>query len=69
MVLGSVALDVGCDFVPTTTTSDETPQMHTSNLATIRPSIGGVGYNVALAVQGITSDTAASLFSFVADDL
>ena len=43
--------------------------MHTSNLATIKPSIGGVGYNVALAAQGITSDTAASLYGFVADDL
>jgi len=69
MVFGSVALDTGCDFIPAAGSKDASPQMHTSNLATIKPSIGGVGYNVALAAQSVTRNTAASLYTFVADDL
>jgi len=69
MVFGSVALDIGCDFVSTTGSKDISPQMHTSNLGKIKPSIGGVGYNVTLAAQSVTSSAAASLYTFVADDM
>jgi pseudouridine-5'-phosphate glycosidase/pseudouridine kinase len=45
------------------------PQMHTSNLAAMTPSIGGVGRNVALAAARAGGNTSVLLRSLVADDL
>lgn len=51
-VIGSVALDLACDFAPAVNTGCvATPIPHTSNPATITTSVGGVGYNVAKAVS------------------
>lgn len=55
----------------TASTDDNvSPQLHTSNIATISPSVGGVGHNVARAVQ-LAGGGAVSvrLCSYVADDL
>ncbi|KAI9645476.1 hypothetical protein NHQ30_006215 [Ciborinia camelliae] len=41
--------------------------MHTSNIAQIRSSIGGVGYNVLQAAQ-LSSNEPVSLYTFVGDD-
>jgi pseudouridine-5'-phosphate glycosidase/pseudouridine kinase len=43
--------------------------MHTSNIATIIPSMGGVGHNVALAARLSGKDASVRLCSYVADDL
>lgn len=43
--------------------------MHTSNLAAITPSIGGVGRNVALAAHRAGGTTSVLLRSLVAKDL
>jgi pseudouridine-5'-phosphate glycosidase/pseudouridine kinase len=46
------------------------PQLHTSNIATISPSVGGVGHNVALAAQRAGGgNVSVRLCSVVADDL
>jgi pseudouridine-5'-phosphate glycosidase/pseudouridine kinase len=79
-VFGSVALDLSCDYTPKgrgprdRTTSpkvnyDVVPEMHTSNIATISQSIGGVGHNVALAAHRAGSDLSVRLHSAVGDDL
>lgn len=84
-VYGSVAMDLSCNYVPPshradatseadneTTTSSEgiSPQLHTSNIATISPSVGGVGHNVALAAQRSGGGkVSVRLCSIVADDL
>jgi pseudouridine-5'-phosphate glycosidase/pseudouridine kinase len=63
-----VAIDLSCDYLPEHD-GDIVPKMHTSNIAIISPSVGGVGYNVALATQlAGTSSMSVSLRSFVADD-
>ncbi|KAB8303253.1 hypothetical protein EYC80_004696 [Monilinia laxa] len=69
VVVGSVAIDLSCDYVPRTKqrTGDSSPQMHTSNIAQIRSSIGGVGYNVLRAAQ-LSSNDPVSLYTFIADD-
>ncbi|KAA8574131.1 hypothetical protein EYC84_005651 [Monilinia fructicola] len=69
VVVGSVAIDLSCDYVPRTKqrTGDSSPQMHTSNIAQIRSSIGGVGYNVLRAAQ-LSSNKPVSLYTFIADD-
>lgn len=72
-VLGSVAVDLSCDYTPLkeagAKTTSGSPQLHTSNIATIVPSIGGVGHNVALAAHLASGDASVQLRSFVADDL
>ncbi|KAG4431412.1 hypothetical protein IFR05_013104 [Cadophora sp. M221] len=72
-VLGSVAVDLSCDYTPLeeagVQTTSGSPQLHTSNIATIVPSIGGVGHNVALAAHLASGDASVQLRSFVADDL
>lgn len=72
-VLGSVAVDLSCDLTPLKEAgaqpSSNSPQLHTSNIATIVPSIGGVGHNVALAAHRAGGDSFVQLRSFVADDL
>ncbi|KAJ8071692.1 hypothetical protein OCU04_002009 [Sclerotinia nivalis] len=69
VVVGSVAIDLSCDYTPRTnqSTGGSSPQMHTSNIARIRSSIGGVGYNVLRAAQ-LSSKEPVSLYTFVADD-
>ncbi|QSZ33854.1 hypothetical protein DSL72_005427 [Monilinia vaccinii-corymbosi] len=69
VVVGSVAVDLSCDYIPRTEqrTGDSSPQMHTSNIAQIRSSIGGVGYNVLRAAQ-LSSNEPVSLYTFIADD-
>lgn len=79
---GSVAMDLSCNYVPPSHWADSTsktestgsngvsPQLHTSNLATITPSVGGVGHNVALAAQRAGGGkVSVRLCSVVADDL
>ncbi|PBP19441.1 IdgA domain protein [Diplocarpon rosae] len=66
-VLGSVAVDLSCDY--TGQQGELTPQLKTSNIATIVPSIGGVGHNVALAAHRAGGASSVQLCSFIADDL
>ncbi|EEP76113.1 conserved hypothetical protein [Uncinocarpus reesii 1704] len=68
LVAGSLAVDLACDFTPTATGSKMmTPALRTSNPSVISQSLGGVGYNVALASSYLGSSV---LFcSVVADDL
>jgi pseudouridine-5'-phosphate glycosidase/pseudouridine kinase len=76
-----VAVDLSCDYAPLSEdangnsasqpeSSDMTsPHMHTSNIATITPSIGGVGHNVALAAHRAGGNLSVQLRSLVAEDL
>lgn len=68
LVAGSLAIDLSCDFTPLSSQKAAvSPSVQTSNPATIEQSLGGVGYNVAVAANYIGSKT---LFcSVVADDL
>jgi pseudouridine-5'-phosphate glycosidase/pseudouridine kinase len=68
LVAGSVAVDLSCDYTHTTAAPD--PAMHTSNPASIRQSIGGVGHNVALAAHLAGGPRLrVRLCSLVGDDL
>ncbi|ESZ94635.1 hypothetical protein SBOR_4982 [Sclerotinia borealis F-4128] len=69
VVVGSVAIDLSCDYTPRTNqpTGGSSPQMHTSNIAQIRSSIGGVGYNILRAAQ-LSSKEPVNLYTFIADD-
>ncbi|KAG9245815.1 Indigoidine synthase A like protein-domain-containing protein [Calycina marina] len=69
IVFGSVALDIASDFTPAPGSVETCPQLHTSNLAVIKPSIGGVGHNVARAADYMSNKGAIGLYSMVADDL
>ena len=79
LVFGSVAIDFACDYKPQSegAISQEgskssliTPQMHTSNVAAVTTSLGGVGHNVALAIHRAGSlPTSVKLCSMIADDL
>lgn len=61
-------MDLSCDYLPEDS-GNIVPKLYTSNIAAISPSIGGVGYNVALAAQFAgTGALTVSLRSFVADD-
>lgn len=68
LVAGSLAIDLSCDFAPLTNGRKEsTPALHTSNPSVISQSLGGVGYNVALASSYVGSSV---LFcSVVAKDI
>lgn len=68
IVAGSLAIDMSCDYTPFTNQKDAIlPSTQTSNPATIEQSLGGVGFNVAIAASYSGSKT---LFcSVVADDL
>ncbi|KAK0108820.1 hypothetical protein ONS96_002662 [Cadophora gregata f. sp. sojae] len=72
-VLGSVAVDLSCDYAPLEEAGDQvastSPQLLTSNIAQIVPSIGGVGHNVALAAHRVGGNACVQLRSFVAEDL
>ncbi|PYH47738.1 pseudouridine-5'-phosphate glycosidase/carbohydrate kinase family protein [Aspergillus saccharolyticus JOP 1030-1] len=66
VVAGSLAIDLSCDFCPTEATSIS-PILETSNRAVMKQSLGGVGYNVAIAAKYLKSSV---LFcSVVGDDL
>ena len=68
IVAGSLAIDLSCDFVPTNTPAAlHQPQPHTSNPASIRQSLGGVGQNIATALHYLK--TSVRLCSSVADDI
>ncbi|RFU31299.1 hypothetical protein B7463_g5016, partial [Scytalidium lignicola] len=74
LVLGSVAVDLSCDYAPKNEKGEPigteiTPQLYTSNVAAINPSIGGVGHNVALAALRASHDATVRLCSFIGDDL
>jgi pseudouridylate synthase / pseudouridine kinase len=69
-------MDLSCDYTPLGADAPSpsqdmpiSPQMHTSNLAAISPSIGGVGRNVALACHRVGGTTSVLLRSVVAKDL
>ena len=69
LVAGSLAVDLACDYVPRAAERmmNVTPSLHTSNPAIIEQSLGGVGYNVAIAAKHVGSSV---LFcSLVGDDL
>ena len=68
LVAGSVAIDLGCDFIGGTPT-ETSPKLHTSNPSTISQTIGGVGHNVALAASRASSKTKVKLCSLIGDDL
>ena len=65
LVVGGVAVDVSCDYVPPSSTS--TPTLHTSNPSRITESLGGVANNVAYAMH--LSGTKAKLISCVGADI
>ena len=83
LVYGSVAMDLSCNYIPQSHCADASsevesirlnegvsPQLHTSNVATITPSVGGVGHNVALAAQRAgDGKVSVRLCSVVANDL
>jgi pseudouridine-5'-phosphate glycosidase/pseudouridine kinase len=71
-------MDLSCDYAPKqmpqegTVTEERTaisPRLHTSNIASITSSLGGVGQNIALAIHRASHDSTAKLCSWVADDL
>lgn len=52
VVAGALAVDLSCNLMPSTNSKNPiNPLMHTSNPATITPSLGGVGQNVATALH------------------
>lgn len=69
LVAGSIALDLSCDFAGASNASDHNLQLHTSNLAKIRQSIGGVGRNVALAAHKVRGGLTVRLCSMVGADM
>ncbi|QVM07438.1 hypothetical protein D8B26_002137 [Coccidioides posadasii str. Silveira] len=68
LIAGSLAVDLACDFAPSTGGSNAvSPALYTSNPSVISQSLGGVGYNVALASSYLGSSV---LFcSVVANDI
>lgn len=69
LVAGSVAVDLNCDYVGEDSLEHPAPHLHTSNLAHIGQSIGGVGRNVALAAQKVMQSNKVRLCSMIGDDL
>lgn len=67
LVAGSLAIDLSCDHTPQTNRADQKPVLGSSNPAIISHSVGGVGYNVALATQYM--GVPVTFCSVVADDL
>ena len=68
VVAGSLAIDLSCDFIPPNgpMTTDQ-PQLNTSNPASIRQSLGGVGQNVATALHYLAANV--RLCTSIGDDL
>ena len=68
IVAGTLAVDLSCDYMsPKYAAKSIEPQLHTSNPASIRQSLGGVGQNVATALYYLKSS--ARLCSSIADDI
>lgn len=67
-VFGSLASDILCDYNPLARSMDAvSPAPYTSNPGVIAQSVGGVGFNIALATQ--YAGASVLLSSVVADDL
>ena len=68
IVAGSLAVDLSCDYIrsPTENLSSQ-PQFHTSNPASITQTVGGVGQNIATALNYLGSSP--RLCSSVAADV
>jgi len=67
-VAGSIALDLICDY--RSNPSDPlSPKLQTSNPASIQQSVGGVGYNVALAAHRANPNIRVKLCSLIGDDM
>lgn len=66
-VAGSLAVDLACDFSPTSTSSARSPQLQTSNPARIAQTLGGVGHNVARAAHLMGANV--RLCSAIGEDL
>lgn len=66
-VAGSLNVDLSCDFIPHPGSSAHSPELQTSNPATISQSLGGVGHNVARAAH--LMGASVRLCSAVGDDL
>ena len=79
LVFGSIAVDHSCNYMighnltsdlPAEQATALAPSLYTSNPAEIETSVGGVGYNVALAIQRVGAGLPTiSLSSLVARDL
>lgn len=76
LVFGGVAIDSSCDHIPASKEigniepKDLTPKLHTSNIASIATSVGGVGHNVTLAIHNtVGSRSMVRLGSLVGKDL
>ncbi|KAK0346571.1 hypothetical protein LTR91_020492 [Friedmanniomyces endolithicus] len=66
-VAGSLNVDLSCDFTPQSSSSSLSPELHTSNPATIMQSLGGVAHNIARAAHLMGANV--RLCSAVGDDL
>lgn len=68
LVAGSLAIDLSCDFVPQgQADASSKPTFHTSNPASIEQSLGGVGQNIATALQYL--GTSVRLCTKIGDDV
>ena len=68
VVAGALAIDISCTSVhPNRSTDSLDPQVHTSNPAIITQSLGGVGQNVATALNYLK--VSVRLCSVIADDI
>ncbi|KAF2834855.1 IdgA domain protein [Patellaria atrata CBS 101060] len=67
LVAGALAIDFSCDFTPLPGRPSTSPILHTSNPARITQTLGGVGHNVAKALNLLGSSV--RLCSAVGDDL
>lgn len=67
VVAGSVAIDFACDYAPLMKDAGSQPVLQVSNPSVISQSLGGVGHNVARAVNYMGIST--TLCSVIADDL
>ncbi|KAG6041608.1 hypothetical protein E4U41_003219 [Claviceps citrina] len=68
LIAGGVAVDLSCNHTKLKS-GDGPPQLYTSNPASIRQSVGGVGHNIALAAHRVSSQTKVKFCSIVADDI
>lgn len=67
LVAGSVAVDLSCDYADSRPSADL--QLHVSNPAAIRQTVGGVGHNVALAAHRASPSTRVKLCTIVGEDM
>ena len=68
VVAGSLAIDFSCNYIPQSSAAPPSqPQLRTSNPSTIRQTVGGVGHNIASALNLL--NTKVLLCSCIANDL